>query len=299
MPSAVHRTEGNTSHYLPVSLLYDDLMGDSGPILNLDSVRAKLTRSQENAQALKNEIRSWMDRHPYSILQKVNSDLTRYSVVIRINEPALFVRWSLVFAADALSNLRNALDHLIYAIACHEAARIPLPRKLGFDSQSQIAERTLTLKVAAGRLGKIVDPVRAAIEASQPYNRSHESVPPLLELLRDLNNTDKHRLLQLVYGTVHQGNIGFVGEKAVGNWTAVPFTGEVNDGSEIFAMVCDRPAPDMKFDRTIFDVVLAVRHRRRDPAGEDWTNRTEILALYNEMAAEVRRTIYEIAAKVR
>jgi hypothetical protein len=97
--------------------------------LDLTSVRAKLTRSQENTQALKREVRAWMDRRPYSVVQKANADFSRYSIVIRINEPALFQRWSLIFA-DALNSLRNALDHLVYSIACHEAAPDP-PAKEG------------------------------------------------------------------------------------------------------------------------------------------------------------------------
>jgi hypothetical protein len=63
-------------------------------------------------------------------------------------------------------------------------------------------------------------------------------------------------------------------------------------------MVCDRSAPDMKFDRTIFDIVLAVRHGKRDPSGPDWTDSSDISALYPEMATEVRRVIYEVSSKL-
>jgi hypothetical protein len=267
--------------------------------LDLSSVRAKLARSQEHAQALKNEVRAWMDRRPYSVVQKANADSSRYSIVIRINEPALFQRWSLIFA-DALNSLRNALDHLVYAIACHEAAP-NLPAKEGKLRFPITNSRTnFDGELSRGSLGNISDPVRTAIELAQPYNRPHEKVPPLLGILRNLNNADKHKLVQLVYGTINTGDVGFVGNQIpTGSvWKVIPNPGEIEDGTEILAMVCDRSAPDMKFDRTIFDVVLAVRHGKRDPSGPDWSDRTDIFALYTEIATEVRRIIYEVSSKV-
>jgi hypothetical protein len=54
--------------------------------MNLVSVKAKLARGAEHAQAVKNEVATWMDRNPYSVLQKVNADSTRYSVIFRVNE---------------------------------------------------------------------------------------------------------------------------------------------------------------------------------------------------------------------
>jgi len=265
--------------------------------LDLSSVRAKLARSQEHIQALKNEVRPWMDRRPYSVVQKANADFTRYSVVIRINEPPLFQRWSLIFA-DALHNLRNALDHLVYAIACHEAAANP-PTKEG-KLRFPITNRRANFdgELSRGSLGDISEPVRTAIELAQPYNRPHEKIPPLLAILRNLNNADKHKLLQLVYATLNTGDVGFVGQNPLGNWQAIPYPGEIKDGAEILAMVCDRPGPDMKFDRTIFDIVLAARHGKRDPSGPDWTDSSDIFALYTEMATEVRRIIYEVSSKV-
>src|SRR4051794_4489225 len=89
-------------------------------MLDLTSVRAKFERSQEHTQTLKNEIMAWQERKPYSLIKERSSDSTRYSLVIYINEVPAFQRWSLI-AADSLSNLASALDHLVYAIACHEA----------------------------------------------------------------------------------------------------------------------------------------------------------------------------------
>jgi hypothetical protein len=269
--------------------------------LDLTSVRAKLVRSQEHIQTVKDETLAWTERHPYSLLQEANSDSTRYSLVLRVNEPPPFQRWSLIIA-DALSNLRNALDHLVYAIAVHEAA--PNPPTHEGRLQFPIADDKIRFDKSVNDgncLGTISDPVRKAIEAAQPYNRPHPTLPPLLAVLRDLTNRDKHKLLQMAFGTILQGNIGFSGDFPPDGrrWNPVPFTGEVEDGTEIFAMVCDRPTPNMKFDRHIIDVIIAIRHGKRDPSGPDWHDRDDFAAVYTEISSEVRKTIYDIAALVK
>lgn len=269
--------------------------------LDLTSIRAKLVRSQEHIQTIKNEVLAWTDRHPYSLLQDKNADSTRYSLILRVNEPPPFQRWSLIIA-DALSNLRNALDHLVFAIAVHESGTNPPPHEgtLQFpitNCRSNFDKAAIDRK----QLGTISDPVRAAIETAQPYNRPHPTLPPLLSILRDLTNRDKHKLLQMAYGTVAQGNIGLVGEfPRVGTtWTPIPFTGEIKDGTEIFAMVCDRPTPDMKFDRHVIDVVVAVRHGKRDPAAPDWSDKSDFSGLYIDISKEVRRIIYDVSGLVK
>ena len=269
--------------------------------LDLSSVRAKLARSQEHAQAIKNELRSWKDRSPYSVITHANAECTRYSVILRINEAAPFQRWTLMFA-DCLSNLRAALDHLVYAIAVHEAAPNP-PADEG-KLMFPIADSTANfndLIMKQRRLGNISDPVRTAIEAVQPYNRPHPDIPPLLSILRNLNNTDKHKLLRLAYGTLATANVGFIGSQIPdgGVWKVIPYSGEIEDGTEVLAMVCDRSAPNMKYDKTIFDVIIAIRYGKRDPAGPEGSDRTDLASLLNLLITDVRQVIYEVAGWVK
>lgn len=268
--------------------------------LDLTSVRAKLVRSQEHIQAIKNEATPWTERHPYSILQESNADNTRYSIILRINELPPFQRWSLMIA-DAFHNLRTALDHLVFAVAVHESgsATPPNENSLQFpitDSRANFDKAVIERKY----LGTISDPIRAVIEAAQPYNRPHPELPPLLSILRDLTNRDKHKLLQMAFGTVVKGEIGFVGDSipAGGNWKAIPFAGEIKDGTEVFAMVCDRPAPNMKFDRHVIEMMIAIRHGKRDPSGPDWTGRNDFAAVYDLISTEVRKIIYDVSALV-
>ena len=267
--------------------------------VNLTSVRAKLSRSQEHAQTFKTEFMAWSERNPYSLIKKRNADCTRHSIIIHVNEPPPIQRWSLLIA-DSFHNLRNALDHLIYAIATHEASPNKPPHERSLQFPITDSKDSFEIAIKRYQLGAISDPVRSAIENAQPYNRAHPTLPPLFSVLRDFTNSDKHKLLHLALTTPIQGNIGFSGNLPEGaNCIPVPFAGEINDETEIFAMVCDRPAPEMDFDRHIFDVVVSIQHNKRDLLAPDWTGRTEFAALYRDMSSLVRGVIYEVASRVK
>jgi len=57
-------------------------------------------------------------------------------------------------------------------------------------------------------------------------------------------------------------------------------------------MVCDRPTPDMHWDRTILQIIVAVWHGKRDPTGPDLTDHSEAGALLGVLSEEVRSVIY-------
>lgn len=269
--------------------------------LDLSSVRAKLSRATIHAQTVKNEVSALMDRNPYSVLQKVNTDSTRYSIVIRVNEAPAIRRWSLMIA-DCFFNLRCSLDHLIYAVACHESS--PQPPAYEDKLQFPIVDDPTNFQKAVAeqkRLGAISDRVRAAIERYQPYNRPHPNVPPLLSILRDLTNRDKHKLLPLAMHSVATASLGFVGEVTDANERDPRFhhsDSEIEDGAEVCAITFNRPTPDMKFDRTIFNVIVGIRHGKRDPSLPERADRSEFTALLNLLRAEVREIIYEVSGKV-
>jgi hypothetical protein len=269
--------------------------------LDLSSVRAKLAHSAEHAQAVKNEVMAWMDRNPYSVLQKVNANSTRYGVVIRVNEPPPFYRWSLIIA-DCIYSLRCCLDHLVYAIACHEA----VPKSPSHEGRLQfpIAKDRADFDdavICRKQLGTISDPVRTAIESYQPYNRLHADLPPLLSILRELSNQDKHKLLPLVLhsAVTYEFGMDFGGvDVSDRDPRFVPSSGEIEDGAEVGAVTFNRPTPNMRFDRTIVHVVIAMRHSKRDPATPTSYEWTDFKPLLNFLSAEVRQIIYEVSAKV-
>jgi hypothetical protein len=193
--------------------------------LNLDSVEAKLQRAEQHIQAIQDEIQPWMAKASYTISPQVNADSTRYSLIAHLvgDEPPL-QRWTLM-AGDSLHNLRCVLDHLVYAIAVHEAGTVPPPdeNKLMFP----ITDTAAKFQESAQRIRTLSAPVRKAIEDVQPYNRPHLDLPPLLAVLRDLENIDKHRLLQMAYAAISEAEIEIAGVQspAVRHAETIPYAG--------------------------------------------------------------------------
>jgi hypothetical protein len=264
--------------------------------IQIESIKAKLQHAEGYLNSIENEVKSWMNDHPYSITRQTNSDSTRYSLILRINKQPPLQRWSLV-TGDIVHNLRCALDHLVYAIAIHESGQDPPPsgNKLMFP----ICDTGAIFRDESNRrLVTLSDRVRTAIETVQPYNRPHTELPPLLAILRDFNNTDKHRLLHLVYSSVSLGDIGFCGPSAnIG--TKCQFfanTGELKDGAEIATFIFERPTPDMQYDRIIFDVILALWHGKRDPSDSVFHERSDFISLLQILTDEVK-TVVDIVLK--
>lgn len=265
--------------------------------LNLASVDAKLKRARNHAEALKNEVRLWYDRRPYSITHETNADFTRYSVILHMSECPDFERWSLMLG-DSIHNLRAALDHLVYAIASCESGKESPPDEdvLAFP----ICDTPDKFSVARRRIRSLSCLVRTAIEGLQPYNRSHPKIPPLLSILRDFDDADKHRLLRLAASGVACGELGFSGNqsKSVTSVCIYRCVGEVKDGTELAAFIFDAPNPDMKYDKTIIDIVVAVWHGKRDQADPPDSDRSDFAAILSMMIEEVELTIRIVSMAV-
>jgi hypothetical protein len=267
--------------------------------LNLDSVNAKLSWAEEHAKTFRSEARPWMESGPYRAIQQSNSDATHYSLVAKLvgAEPPL-QKWSLLIG-DALHNLRCSLDHLVHAIAVHESGNNSPPNDelLAFPICNDCPAFT---KVERRRLAGISQNVRTTIETVQPYHRGHPKVPPPLTILRDLDNTDKHKLLRVAYATPIQGDIGFSGPEhpLVKRVEIAANYGEVKDGSELVSHTFDAPAPDMKYDRINIDLSVAIWHGKRSVSDPDWASRSDASALLTLIFGEVRYVIDTVSAAV-
>jgi hypothetical protein len=93
-------------------------------------------------------------------------------------------------AGEAVQNLRSALDHAVYAIAKRPTTRTQFPIFID-PCEFQVRGKPMVKGVP--------EPICAAIERAQPYNRLPER-PEFDRLwqLRFLSNLDKHRTLAVV-----------------------------------------------------------------------------------------------------
>lgn len=268
--------------------------------LYLTGVNAKLSRAKEHANAVKDEVASWMNTRPYSLTPKANSDFTRWALVISVQATADLLRWTLIIG-DAINNLRSALDHLTYAIAAHESGSNPPPdeKRLAFP----ICDTPGEFKDATRRIKSLSLDVRTAIESVQPYNRPHPTLPALLSILRDFNNTDKHKLLRLAYAATSMGEVSFT-YKASRSEQPVPLVpvefnaGELKDGAEVMAVTFDRPAPNMECHFEVM-VIIALWHGGKVGGVGLRIDRDDFTAILALLIEEVEAVIKLIVAAVK
>lgn len=255
--------------------------------IQTDSMQAKLLHANECFDSLKNEIIAWIASNPYSLAFQTNPDSTRYSVILRVNNEPPLQRWSLK-VGDIVHNLRCTLDHLVYAIAIHESGQDPPPseNRLMFpicDTSDNFRDE------CKRRLATLSANANAIIEGLQPYNRPHPNVPPLLSILRNFSNTDKHKLLRLAFASAATAEIGFVGptDMSVVKPKFIVNTGELKDGAEVIAFVFDRPTPNMQFDKHIFDIMIAINHGKPTPSSPEYSERNELVTIISLLVEEV------------
>jgi hypothetical protein len=225
-------------------------------------VDAKLARSLEHAQAFEREIDAWFDQHSYSLISESNPDHTRHAIIAKLNperRPPDFQRLSLIFA-DAIHNLRSALDHLVFAIAERQITPWPPPDKVLKSLSFIIADDPAQWSADSGRKLKLLHPdVRTAMESVQPYNRRNEYRPPLLALLRDLDDFDKHRLLTLTLTSPTEILFKEVVWYTPGNQPSITGRdGAIEDGTEVAVLSFRYPEPNVKIDfSTTFTVAIS------------------------------------------
>ncbi len=258
--------------------------------LDLTSCRLKLGRAGEHIDAIENDIAAWSETKPYTLVRECNAEATRYSVRVRVQNDPPFDRWSLI-AGDCIHDLRCSLDHLVYASAIYETQTDPPPNHTSLmfpicDS------RTIFDKSAPQRMGNLSDPVRAEIERLQPYNRPHEKLPPVLSVLRDLNNSDKHRLVNLTMGVITEGQFhnmrNFHVEKGQ-PVKLVAHVGSVKDGTELASITLDRATPNVEYD-FFANIAVAVRHAT-GPKGQSLSGVTDLLKI---LRTEIENVVHSV-----
>lgn len=259
-------------------------------LLPIDSAFTRIRHAEEYLDTLQDQVKAWMDDNPYSLIDQTNADLTRYSIILRVVKEPPLKKWSLI-ASDIVHNLRCALDHYIYAIAIYESGQeIPPDNRLLMFPISDTCEKFR--EQDRRRLKALSQPVRTAIESVQPYNRPHKIFFPLLTLLRDFDDINKHRLLTVAFSAVTWGDIGFFGpsDNIDKGGKFIANAGEIKDGSEIAAFTFNSPAPDMKFDRRNFEIILAFWNNTAHFISP-FDNRIDFIAFLKLLFNEVKEVI--------
>lgn len=162
----------------------------------LRSVDLKLSRAKLQANQLIGEISQWTSDNPIKVrCEKREGNLGFKLILNDFTGLSHLDKWSLD-AGECINNLRSSLDYLAYSLAQLKKDPPDKPSQLYFPicfSESEFSQKV------QGCLQQLPNEASMLIKQIQPYQRdgSPENGSPdtdTLLLLRDLNNSDKHRV---------------------------------------------------------------------------------------------------------
>ncbi len=170
----------------------------------LDGIRGKIQRADEHIRNLNAEITAFLSENSYSTTSEPDHD-ARESV-LRVVGPEPPLRFS-VTAGEIIHQLRSSLDHLVWQLVLQNG-KIPtqehqFPICSTLDKYENSRKRGRTKGVSAS--------AAALIQGCQPYHKGKDFERHPLWVLREMDDTDKHRLLVVV------GAVASLREVAVGS----------------------------------------------------------------------------------
>lgn len=154
----------------------------------------KFERAKSHLEELRAKVNDFVEGESLKVFEEVDaaSGDRLYRVKITDNPPPLLA----VIVGDALHNLRSALDHLVWQLWIVNGQtpnrRVEFPIFLRADDYKKGAET---------RIGGVDPSARDVIEDVQPFKRPKPEDHDLWKL-HELNNQDKHRLLNFFTGAL-------------------------------------------------------------------------------------------------
>lgn len=181
--------------------------------VNFDGPRLKVARARELISDLDGRGRELLKKNSYQFVpSELNAD---GKLVLRIREgrdnqhvPA---EWS-VLIGEVAHDLRSALDQVICALAADSQPDDPNICSstsfpiflLGPEADAQPSSK---FSLDRRAIQPLTDAQRKAVQDFQPFSPGRNDVKDPLWLLHELNNADKHRLIQTV--VVKAGGAGY------------------------------------------------------------------------------------------
>ena len=236
------------------------------PKLDLTSVYAKLSRAQEHFETVDLEINKWLSSGHYETFFERSPQETSLGIgLIRVGPPADLIRWSLIIG-DCVNNLRSALDHLVVSL-CKVPTLYASTAKKNRSTFVIVDTPELFRKARTGSLGGFSESFLDLLETFQPYRRTHPDLPPLLSVIRDLSNADKHRLLQVAGAGVASLEGIFQGDPGRGS-KSFHINDKAIEHNEIIATIeSSEPDPDLAIQSIEVSIEISIWHELRH--GED------------------------------
>lgn len=156
----------------------------------LDGSFLKLRRAKEHLNVVNDLMQGFQNRKPYRIVDSLIRDRQTGERLLRFKQFEDIPPDVPLVIGDICNNLRSALDHLLW--------QLWLLKKPSFNGNVFFpicdTEDSFKSQKTWSYIKGLSEVQRAAIESLQPYKTRN----PALSLLRDINNSDKHRLIQVI-----------------------------------------------------------------------------------------------------
>jgi hypothetical protein len=230
---------------------------DTDPLFG---VRLKLERAVAHLAALDAEVSAWLAREPYTLYGEFEPWLKfgkgpnfgLYHLRFR-DVGAIPPEWSVV-VGDFLHNARTALDHLVWQLVLANGAtpdtNNQFPISLTPDDFAKGLERDRLRGVRENDVQVIEDAQPYADEEFRDYSTVQLKVEQPLAILRELSNTDKHRVLNptlaMVRNVMWSPMPTAVRDLNLPNGTdSHPgFSDTLTDGALLMSIVAERTGPE-------------------------------------------------------
>ena len=178
----------------------------------LEGPRLKVRRADSKIKSLRGAEKVFMRESKYEVVRaEFNPKSGEYVYRVRASSPPPSLEWG-VDIGEIAHNLRSALDRLVYQLAFLNTAP-----KAPTGTQFPIFLIGKTTKKRNGRLiahferegrryiASLRPSHQACIERLQPYKRGQGGRTNPSWMLSEINNADKHRLIQVVGGKTGAG----------------------------------------------------------------------------------------------
>lgn len=156
----------------------------------LDGPFLKFRRADEHLQVVNDLMQGFLNRKPYRIIDKIVKNGDTRERVLRLEQLEDIPPKLPLLIGDACNNLRSALDHLLW--------QLWLLKDPSFNGRVFFPICDTEDSFKAQRIRDYIKGLscaqRTSIESLQPYKTGNGA----LSFLRDVNNSDKHRLIQVI-----------------------------------------------------------------------------------------------------
>jgi hypothetical protein len=216
----------------------------------LDGVMLKIQRADEHIRNLNAEVAALINGDTYRLVSEPDTDARE--CVLRVLGPEPPGRLA-VIAGEIVHQLRSILDHLVWQLVIANGGE---PSR---KHQFPIHDRPQEFRTACERgvIKGISASARSMIEAHQPYKRGGTIERNFLHVLREMDNTDKHRSLTvlLALASIRELSIGRRNPRSGEKGESIelvrmsPPAGLIRPterGAEVQRLTFSRPEPDVQ-----------------------------------------------------